>query len=208
MIIQKAGVLKYLRYLGIFCAITMGFFSIVATSEDDVADTLGIDTSFDQDFDLTVEPVTVEKTATPTAADETECELGLTVNAGIDSLESSEIVDVDIDNVTLNVLEARYKDASWSPGDEEFTCTVSLTEVAAEGTNNITVGPITVTQESAEWSEWITLTPTDMSAINYYLQNRDAAFDLCVVCSDNSEVIEAFSVTVEVNFDVNIEGSL
>ena len=42
MIIQRTGVVKFLRYLGVFCAITMGFFSIVATSEDDVADAIGL----------------------------------------------------------------------------------------------------------------------------------------------------------------------
>ncbi|RLB97498.1 MAG: hypothetical protein DRH90_23285 [Deltaproteobacteria bacterium] len=207
MIIQRAGVLKYLRYLGIFCALTMGFFSIVATSEDDVEDAL--DLTFDKDFDLTVEEITVDKTTETTAAEVfEECELGLTVNDGIANLEDADVPDMDIDNVTLNAFEARYKDATWDPGNETLTCEVSLTQVGGDGTNDITVGPITITQSSATWSPWITITPADVSAINYYLQNRDAAFDLCVECDDNASAIDTFSVTFEVNFDVNIEGSL
>ena len=43
MIIQKAGVIKFTRYLAIFCAITMGFICIVASSEDDIEDELAFD---------------------------------------------------------------------------------------------------------------------------------------------------------------------
>lgn len=208
MIIQKTGVLKYLRYLGVFCAITMGFFSIVATSEDDVKDALDI--TFDKDFDLTVEPITVDKVGDAGALSVDKCEVGITVNDGIAAAaeEYPDLLDVDIEGVTLNALEARYHNSSALPvGMLPFQCEVSLTEVGGDGSNDITVGPFSVAARAEnDWSDPISLTPADVTAINYYLENRDVPMDLCVICNDNG--IDSLAVTVEVNFDVNIEGEL
>ena len=143
MIIQKAGVIKFLRYLGIFCALTMGFFSIVGSDESDVEDAAA------QDVDLTLDPITVTK---PAALDVIECETGLTINDGI--IDAG--VDTgDIKSVELNKLEARYRNSSWIPDTEAFKCSVSMTEDGGDGTNDITVGPIAIEKRGVVWSPWI-----------------------------------------------------
>lgn len=212
MIIQKAGVLKYLRYLGIFCALTMGFVSIVATSEEDAADALGVDTDFDQDFDLAVNEITVEKTAEPgPAAAYSNCEENLSIQQGIDALENSDIDDVDLDSVTLNYLEVRYKDATWQTlAADSLTCSVSLTEVDPPATRdayNTTFPSIQIIQNSSDWTS-LTLSDDNKTVINHYLNNRTEEFHICVECDDNAGEITEFSVTVEANLDIKIKGSL
>ena len=199
MIIQKTGVLKYLRYLGIFCAITMGFFSIVATSEDDVKDAIGDAAA--TDADVTYGPFTVSKVA---PADEQRCETDISINDGLDEAG----VDIgDIGDIELNKLQARYRNSSWAPGTESFVCRVALTDLGAGG-NDLSTDAITIEQRDATWSEYITLTSDQISVINYYLDNRDARFDICVVCSDNAGDIETFSVDIEVNFNVEVTPEL
>jgi len=65
MIISKAGKFKTLRFLGVLCAIVMGFMTLVGTSEDDAKDAAGdiVDIDFIEDAELELEPVTVEKLA-------------------------------------------------------------------------------------------------------------------------------------------------
>lgn len=203
--VQRAGVFKFVRYVGVFCAIAMGFFSIVATSEDDVEDALNL--NFDKDFDLTVDEISVSK---PGQLAVEGCQFGLTTNAGIDNLEDEDLLDVDIDKVTLRELQARYRDTAWEPQSEDFSCEVSLSELGGDGSHDILIEDIPIDARDAVdgWSEWITITPADASAINYYLQNRDVAFDLCVECDDNEGAITSFKATIQVNFKVNIEGSL
>ncbi|MBW2176646.1 MAG: hypothetical protein JRH03_06805, partial [Deltaproteobacteria bacterium] len=108
MIIQKAGVFKFLRYLGIFCALTMGFFSIVATSEDDVADTLGIDTEFSTNADVELPSINVKKDAQPQFAAVYAASGTTTVQTAIDQANTEALDDVDITSVTLKSMEIEY----------------------------------------------------------------------------------------------------
>jgi len=212
MIIQKAGMFKFLRYLGIFCALTMGFFSIVATSEDDVKDALNL--TFDKDFDLTVQDITVSKNAGPGAAAVFEvCEEKIAVQDGIDALEDADLSDVSISRVSLNTLEVRNTNTTWTTtGGDILTCEISLTEIdppAAEvrAPYDTTLPEIQITQAETTWVS-LTLSQENLDVINYYLANRLEKFDICVECDDQLEEITEFNVTVQINFDVNIEGKL
>jgi len=136
MIIQKAGVIKFARYLAIFCAITMGFFCIVATSEDDAADIVSI--PVDADYDLSAGEVTVDKTNEITTAedlkDAKKCTADLSVNGLLATHPNAEDIEkVNIETISYREegIKVRYKDAITDPALEDFTCTVSFAETSA-----------------------------------------------------------------------------
>ena len=193
--IQRTNTIKFLRYLGIFCALTMGFFSIVATSEDDVEDALA------QEGDATYGPFTVSKTAEAgAAATESECEVGVSINDALDE------VDIDIGDIELKKLEVSYRNATWE-GTGDFTCWVELTDLGGGG-YDLTTDPITFQERGDTWSSPITATSDELSAINYFLDHRDEEFTICAVCSDNAGDITSYSVEIEINFRVEITPDL
>ena len=117
MMIQRTNSIKFLRYLGIFCALTMGFFSIVATSEDDVEDAA----AFDEE--LQIASVTVTDGDPAPASLHEDCESGLSINGLADD------ASVDTDDPQV------YGTGAWNETNEEFgilvledadgSCTVS-----------------------------------------------------------------------------------
>ena len=196
MIIQRAGVFRFLRYVGIFCAITMGFFSIVATSEDDVEDAA----AFDKDLDVASITVTDAQLQSTYKNCEQEISLnGLADDAGVDIS--------NIKSVKLNGLKARYQNVILNPEVDDFSCTVTITQVNPAGDNDTKLPDINVKVGSSEWGG-VALTDDNLSVINYYLANRDSSFDICAVCTDDLTPVESFSATIEVRFDVEITPDL
>ena len=195
--IQRTSAIKFLRYLGIFCAITMGFYCIVATSEDDAEDAA----AFDED--LTVASITVNDTDGPQELYK-NCEKEVSINGAAEAAG----VDVsDIKSLKLNGLKARYKDVTTDPVDQPFSCTVTITQVDPVGDNNATLPTIDIDQASSEWSN-VKLSDDNLSAINYYIANRDSSFDICVECDVDIGLIDTFTATIEVSFDVEITPDL
>jgi len=206
MIIQKTGMLKYLRYLGIFCAITMGFMTIVATGEDDAEDLAAdiVDIDFDENADLELDSVTIEKSDAEVqiAATEQTCDT-TSVNQAIADANIEGIDNVTIKTVKLLYVQARYRNATWAPSSStSLTCTASISGGGPDAT-------FTATAINAANSDWVNLTlPTAaQDAINYYLTNRGEAFTYCVVCDDGDEITE-YSVEYDLNIGVNIEGNI
>ncbi len=187
-----------IRFLCVFCAILLGFLTLVGTSEDDADDILDID--FDEDATLELNSVTVDEgvnTLSIMAAGDTNC--GSTnINAALDAADIDELDEVDIESVELNDVSGTYT-ANWTPDTvTEFTCTVTvsgsqadiiISETAIDGDS----GTITVSSESYD-------------ELEYYLNNRNETFTYCVTCDDT--VLTTFSVTYDIELDVNIEGTI
>ena len=217
MIIQKAGVLKYLRYLGIFCAITMGFFSIVATSEDDAADVLGIDTDFSESAELELDEVTVAKSGdAQIAVDYKDCGQQTSIAQLVKDANISGLEDVDVTSVTFNSVQAKFREATWLPNTvATYQCRLEVTEVdPPEATvrdpyDAIFTG-IAVDSASKDWVS-ISFDEDGTRAINGYLNDylgdQLLVFEYCVGCDDNNEV-DTFSAIHALRLNVTIKGDL
>jgi len=218
MTIQKANTIKFFRYLAIFCAITMGFFSIVATSEDDVADTLGIDTDFNKSADLELDEVTVAKAGgAQIAAEYKDCGQQTSIAQLIKDANISGLDDVDVTSVTFNSVQAKFRDASWLPDTvASYQCSLEVTEVdppeatVREAYDAVFTG---IGVDSAD-KDWVSITfgEDGQRAINgylndYFLGEGSLVFEYCVVCNDGDE-IDSFSAIHTVRFNVTIKGDL
>jgi hypothetical protein len=214
MIIQKAGVLKYLRYLGIFCAITMGFFSIVATSEDDAKDALGIDDSFSKSADVELPEINVTKTSEAAAAANPETGQ-TTVQAAIDEANIEGLDEVDIDSVTLNDMEIEYRDTNWKPDTmESITCVLDIKEVNPPATRDAydaTFAGILINEINPNAASIpVSLTTEQARAWNYYIKkdNWDKPFNYTLLCDDDGGAITDFDITLNVVLGITIDGTI
>jgi hypothetical protein len=193
MIIQKTSTLKFLRYLGIFCAITMGFFSIVATSEDDAADAIGVPESADTSFNL--QSVEVVK-GTGGLATEEECG-STTIQDELDNSDlSQDLLDL-IDTIQFTQLDIDYV-LSFDGAEEPLTCTLTIEYNAAD----VEIATITVDQANASLKA-VTVPDTAMEAINYHLANWDAPLVYCVTCTDN-DLSANYTLTYTPTFQVKV----
>jgi hypothetical protein len=201
MIISKAGTFKMLRILGIFCALGMGFMTLVGTSEDDATKAAGIDDSVETDADLTLDPVTVDKVgSTSIMAAGDDCNT-LSINSALEAVKDDiENYDkLDISSVKLNYVSGVYT-ANWLPADVlSFTCSLTIT-----GTQSTTIAETAINGTSGTIDD--TLTQAQIDVINYYLANRGETFTYCVVCDDVE--LDSYSVTYEVEIGVTVKGDV
>ena len=220
MFIQKAGMLKVLRYLGIFCAITMGFMTIVATSEDDAKDAVEdlVDVDYEEDVEMELEPVAVEKESgaesqslSRSMADVMAAgdECGQTsVNDALETAINAADIDVDIDvedigEVELDYVEADYT-AVWS-GDNPpttLTCTLNIAGVDA-GDPAAQLSETTINGASGT----VSIAGASLTVVDHYLQNPDKEFMYCAACTD-TEGIETYTVTFNIEIGVTIRGEI
>ena len=202
MILSKAGTFKTLRFLGIFCAIVMGFMTLVGTSEDDAKDIVDVD--FDANATFELDPITVDQsvnTLSIQAAGEANCG-SLTINEALAAVEDEieDLDQVDIDDVELRFVEGTYT-ANWLPDTvASFSCSLTIsgsqpTITIAETAINGTEGPLNDI-----------LTEEQIGVINYYLSNRNEAFSYCVTCDDVE--LDSYSVTYNVDIEVTISGTI
>lgn len=203
MIIQKAGVLRYLRYLGIFCVIAMGFFSIVATSEDDAADALGIPSS--ADTDLALQSVTVEKgtgglSVNPFAST-TNCG-ATTIQTELDNSGlSQDLLDL-ASSIEFTQLDIDYT-YSVDGALEDLSCTLTIEYNAAD----VEIGTVTIDTADKSLVSLVNVTvpTTAMEAINYYLAkaNWSVPLNYCVVCTD-TDTVQNYTLTYSPTFKVKV----
>ncbi|MBT8352613.1 MAG: hypothetical protein KJO26_15450 [Deltaproteobacteria bacterium] len=199
MIITKAGKFKMIRFLCVFCAILFGFLTLVGTSEDDADDIVDID--FDTDADLELDSITVNESVNTLssilAAGDANCGT-TTINDALEAANIDDLDEVDIDSVTLNGASGTYT-ANWTPGTvTTFSCSATVSGSQAD---------ITVDETAINGSEGTIVVSTDnLSALEYYLNNRDETFTYCVTCTDTE--LDTFSVTYDITLDVNIEGTI
>lgn len=201
MIIQRAGVFKFFRYLGIFCALTMGFFSIVATSEDDVKDALAVD--FSEDVTLETPPVEVEKVEVAPGDAGPECET-MTVNEAIDLALAQEEIDFidysDVDDIILKDASITYS-ATWVGDFTKIKCELKLTGPKAEDPS-ATISDIAVSGET----NTLTLDNATKTVIQHYLDNPDKPMTACYTCTDDPALVDSYIVTFVIKAGTTIEG--
>jgi hypothetical protein len=201
MIISKAGTFKMLRILCIFCAIGMGFMTLVGTSEDDATDAAGIDDSFNETATFEMEPVTVEKVgATSIMAAGDDCDT-LSINDALDEVKDDikDFDKLDISSVKLEYVSGDYE-ASWTPGTvTSFSCSLTI-----NGNESTTIAETAINGSTGTIDD--TLTQEQIDVINYYLANRDELFEYCVVCDDVE--LDSYSVTYNVEIGVRIKGDI
>ena len=206
MIIQKAGVLKYLRYLGIFCAITMGFFSIVATSEDDAKDALGIEVDFSEDVTLEIPPVEVEKPVAENAgiADAGPVCEDSTVNEAITLALAEEEIDfidyTDVDSIVLNDATCTYN-AQWVGAFEDISCELTVRGLS-EGDPTATVEAQAISGETGS----LTLDDATRKVIQHYLDNPDTTMEACYVCTDDPGTVDSYTISFTLKAGATIKG--
>lgn len=200
MIITKAGRFKLIRFLGVFCAIVMGFMTLVATSEDDVTDAVDID--FDEDATLDLNSVTVNEsvnTLSIQAVGDANCG-STSIDAALDAADIDDLDQVDIDSVTLNSIGGTYT-ASWLPDTvTSFTCSASISGAAGD----ITVAETAMNDVEGNLDNQ--LSAAEIDALNYYLDNRGEVFTYCVTCDDTE--LDSFTVTYDIEVNVTIEGEI
>lgn len=199
---SKSTRIHIIRYLGIFCAIVMGFMTLVGTSSDDVKDALNIDV--DEDTTMELDSVTVNEnvnTLVETAIGDSNCDT-TSIDQALNSVDIDpiDINDVDIDSIELNGISGTYT-ATWTPGTvSTFTC--SLTVTGSQTT--ITIAETAINGTSGDLSGL--LTQEEIDVINYYLANTNETFTYCVTCDDTA--LTTFSITYDIELDVNISGSI
>ncbi len=187
-----------IRFLCVFCAILLGFMTLVGTSEDDADDIVDID--FDTDATLELDSVTVNEgvnTLSIMAAGETNC--GTTsINAALDAADIDDLDEVDIDSVELLGVSGTYT-ATWTPGSvTEFTCSATV----SGSQDDITVDETAINGASGS----VTVSAENLDALEYYLNHRNETFTYCVTCDDTE--LDTYSVTYDIEIDVNIEGTI
>ena len=206
MIISRTGTLRLLRIIGVFCALTMGFLTLVGTSEDDATNALGIDDSVEEDADVQLDPVTVEKTSgIESLAAGDNCNT-LSINDALESVKDQieDFDNIDIDSVKLQYVQGTYTNANWTPVDiTSLTCSLTIsgsqpTITIAETAVNKGSGDLTVEELTTEQRE----------AINHYLANRNETFTYCVECSEGEDSFDTYSVTYNVEIGVTIKGDV
>jgi len=200
MTIQKASTIKFFRYLAIFCAITMGFFSIVATSEDDAKDALAVD--FSEEVTLETPPVEVEKVGVGDADAGPECET-ITVNEAITlALAEEEITFIDytdVDSIDLDNATCTYT-AVWVGQFSDISCTLKVSGPEGAPTATVTAQAIS----GAEGS--LTIDDATKTAIQYYLDNPDTAMTACYECTDDPETVTSYTIEFVLKAGATIKG--
>jgi hypothetical protein len=203
MIITKAGKFNMIRFVCVFFAVTLGFLTLVGTSEDDAKDAVDID--FNSDADLELDSITVDEgvnTLSIMAAEDENC--GTTnINEALDAANIDDLDEVDIQSVTLNGVSGTY-DATWLPVTvESFTCSATITGSQPD----IVVDETVINDIDGTDDGSIVVSEENLDAIEYYLNNRDETFTYCVTCTDVEGLTE-FEVTYDITLDVNIEGEI
>jgi hypothetical protein len=202
MIISKSGKFKMLRCLGVFCAMMMGFITLVGCSVEDAADTLGIDTDFDETESLDLDTVTVTEnfnTLSILAAGDPNCG-STSIQQAIDEADIDGLDDVDIDSINFAGMSGTYT-ADWTPDTVTFfTCSVTI----SGSQDTITIAETAI--DGMEGDLENLTTPEEEAVLNYYIDNRDEVFNYCVTCDDVE--IDTYTVTYDVNVAVRIKGSI
>ncbi|HPQ70855.1 MAG TPA: hypothetical protein PKW95_17150 [bacterium] len=156
-----------------------------------------IDTSFDEDATLELEPIEASDGGGTQTLD---MDCGTTSVA--EELKKHDIDedDVDIDSVDLDFVDAKYAEAVWEP--------VEVTNMNCMLTMTGSVGTVTVVETGVEKgsSSWTGIdVPSDaVSFINHYLDHRDEEFNYCVECTD----ADSYSVIWQVRIGVTVKGEI
>jgi hypothetical protein len=202
MMMSRPTRIHLIRYLGVFCAIVMGFVTLVGTSGDDVKDALDID--IDENTTIELDPVTVHEninSLVEAAVGDSNCDV-TSIDQALDSvdLDGVDIDDVDIDSIQLNGISGTYT-ATWTPGTvTSFTCSLTITG----SQDTITIAETAINGASGNLNGLLTAGQIDV--INYYLSNTSETFTYCVTCDDSA--LSTFSVEYDIELDVNISGSI
>lgn len=200
MIITKSGKFKVLRFIGVFCAIIMGFMTLVGTSEDDADDIIDID--FDAEAEVELDPVTVTQ-ASGASIQIAGSDCGtISINGALEELEDEieNLDEVDIDSVDFDYISGTYSDVQWTPNPPAtITCSLTIT-----GTQSTTIAETVINGSDGNIDN--TLTPDQIAVLNYYLDNRNEEFTYCVTCTDTE--LTTYSVTYNVDIGIIIEGTI
>jgi hypothetical protein len=180
----------------------------VATSEDDVKDALNI--NFEEDFDLEMPEITVDKTDPAPAAAFEDCALNYSINQAITDLNNADLDDVDIDSIEFKSAAYEYSNGKWPIlGGGTVACTISMTQVDRSGDPQDTEFPeFQIDQENGTVTPFVPTTE-NINVVNYYLakDNWDEAFDICIVC-DETDQVDDFAVSIKLLLEVAIKGEL
>ncbi|MCZ7583421.1 MAG: hypothetical protein M5R36_08870 [Deltaproteobacteria bacterium] len=185
-------------FLWIGVVLCFGFVAASCDLEDEAKDEAmkNVDTSFEKDAELELEPIEAEQTAAKLQPLDMDC--GITsVN---EELERNDVdtEGADIDSITLEYVEAKYADAMWEPVEVgSVSCAMTLWGDAGSA--------LIVEQDVVKGS--MSWTPIEVDAnaeelINYYLAHRDEEFNYCVECTD----ADSYHVMWYVRIGVLVEG--
>ncbi len=198
MIMQNIRILKFFRCLAVLCTITIGFITIVATSDDDVADVIddaGIDLGINEDYDLEAARLTL-------ADGEEEVCQSVNIREKLTDAGVDDIVEAAIQTININRILVSYR-ATWDPATiTSFTCTLSIS--GDLGSVTFTTDPINNNTDTPTEPQMIDLDGDDSSVINGYLQNRDQTIDFCIECS-GLEGTENMDFDFDIILDINIK---
>jgi len=219
MTIQKANTIKFFRYLAIFCAITMGFFSIVATSSEDAKDALGITIPFnDEEAEMELETVTVEKGIGGDLAqpmEEFTCQTKnilelLTIAIDEFNVENDLGEDVsveDIDDITYDYVSGWYNIHDVVGDITDTVCTVKLFDG-----DMAELIEITRTEDMVLFDQDVQLVidePGLQPIIEYYLmdENLGENFTVCGRCTE-TDLLESYSIDFDVDIGIFVSGEI
>ena len=197
MIMQNIRILKFFRCLAVLCTITIGFITIVATSDDDVADVIhdaGIDLGISKDVNLEVDRLTLTSGGEVCKSVNIKNKLE---EAGVDA-----IVEAAIKKININDILVSYR-ATWDPVSvTDFTCTLIIS--GDSGSATFTATPINNNTGTPTGFQTINPDPEALSVVDGYLQNRDQTIEFCIECSGLEE-IENMDLEYDIILDTHIE---
>ena len=192
---MKVGTMAMLFFMVMTAGLAIVSCDVEETAKDAAGDQ--VDTSFDKDVTLTLEPVEASDTA---AAQTLDMDCGTT--SVRDELEKHDVQedDVDIESIDLNFVDGMYSEAVWEP--------VEVTHVSCAMTLTGSIGTVLIVEEDVDKgsSSWTTI---DVSAdakafIDHYLDHRDEEFSYCVECTD----ADSYSVMWQVRIGVTVKGEI
>lgn len=165
--------------------------------KDEVADQA--DNDFDENEVIELDPIIYD---VETQASALDIECGTTsANAELDRIGVDQD-QLDIDGIDLRFVEARYRNASWTPAEiTEMTCSVTF---GGETTGMVTVWELAVNNGGSTW-EKIDVSDQAAAAITYYLNHRNEQFSYCAICDDDPD---SAYVEFELNLGVTVHGEV
>ncbi len=166
--------------------------------EDEVDDAKDDNDDFSEDVEFSFE-VTVTEGSDDTEPSGLSCDM-TSVNDLLDDV-NIDTGDISIDDIELNFIRARYKDADWTPEDAYVQDCVFAIYAGGEGAIVVESDPV------RGGSDWGTITVSDeaLSVINYALSHRDEDFYYCAYCDENADT---YTVEYEVEVGVTVSGEI
>jgi hypothetical protein len=155
------------------------------------------DTDFEKETEFELAPIAYEDNGGDLSLAGEPC--GETSIAAEIAKNEIDLSDVEVSDVSLDFLETRYKNATWTPP--------SITEVACQLTvNDVLIADQTVTGSSTDWTA-VELSEAAKAQVAHFLNpsNWNETFSYCASCAQDPDT---FSAQFMINIGATLTGKI